>query len=105
MLKKGECFDMMAAQSVQNKLVEIDDDKAAIIMSLNLQKPTVILIIAIILGWDRFFLGDVALGLIKVLTCYGGGIWWLIDIFSAKRRTYDYNYRKFREAVMLYNNK
>ena len=71
------------------------------LMSLNLQKPTIMLIIAIALGWERFFLDDMVLGAIKVITCYGCGIWWLIDIFSAQRRTYEYNYRKFNEALML----
>ena len=70
-------------------------------MGISLQKPTVILILAIFLGWERFFLDDIGLGILKVLTCYGCGIWWLIDIFSAKRRAYEYNYKKFIETVSL----
>lgn len=101
MLKNGDCFDLLAAQEVQKRLTELDDDKATVILSLSLQKPTVILIIAILLGWDRFFLDDIGLGVVKVITCYGCGIWWLIDIFSAKKRTYEYNYKKFTEALML----
>ena len=101
MLKNGECFDMMAVQDVQNKLAEVDDAKSAMLMSMNLQKPTVMLIIAIVLGWERFFLDDIGLGVVKVITCYGCGIWWLIDIFSAQRRTYEYNYKKFNETLML----
>ena len=83
------------------KLAEIDDAKAAPMISLNLQKPTLMLIIAILLGWERFFLDDIGLGVVKVITCYGCGIWWLIDIFSAQKRTYAYNYKKFCEAYML----
>ncbi|MBR5385528.1 MAG: TM2 domain-containing protein [Bacteroidales bacterium] len=101
MLKNGDCFDMLALQDVQNKLAEVDDSKSAPLMGLGLQKPTVILIIAILLGWERFFLGDIGMGVLKVLTCQGCGIWWLIDIFSAQRRTYQYNYRKFNETLFL----
>ena len=101
MLKNGDCFDMMAIQDVQNKLTEIDDSKSALLMSLSLQKPTVILIIAIVLGWERFFLDDIGMGVVKVITCYGCGIWWLVDIFSAQKRAYDYNYKKFNETLML----
>ncbi len=101
MLKNGECFDIMAAQDVQTKLAEIDDSKSALLMSLSLQKPTIILLIAILLGWDRFFLDDIGLGIIKVLSCYGLGIWWLVDIFTAQKRTYEYNYRKFNEILLL----
>ena len=84
MLKNGECFDIMAAQDVQTKLAEIDDSKSALLMSLSLQKPTIILLIAILLGWDRFFLDDIGLG-----------------IFTAQKRTYEYNYRKFNETLLL----
>ena len=101
MLKNGECFDTVTLQDVQNKLSQLDDSKSALVMGLNLQKPTVILIIAILLGWERFFLDDIGMGVVKVITGYGCGIWWLIDIFSAQRRAYEYNYKKFNEAVML----
>jgi TM2 domain-containing membrane protein YozV len=32
------------------------------------------------LGIDRFYLGYVGLGVIKLLTVGGCGIWWLIDV-------------------------
>lgn len=101
MLKNGECFDSAMIFDIQTKLEQIDDSKAMALLSLDFQKPTFILIIAILLGWERFFLDDIGLAIVKIITCYGCGIWWLVDIFSAKRRTYRYNYKKFSEALMV----
>lgn len=43
----------------------------------------VILLVSIFLGWlgiDRFMMGQVGLGIVKLITMGGFGIWWFIDI-------------------------
>ena len=100
-IQNGSCFNSYQLPQIQKTLEELDDSKAAIVMGRGYHSTTLMLVIAIVLGWERFFLDDVVLGIVKVLTCYGFGIWWLIDLFSVTRRTQDYNFKKFNEAAML----
>lgn len=49
--------------------------------------------------YDRIWLGDIGLGVIKILTLGGCGIWGLIDVFTAGSRADNYNRDKAREIV------
>jgi len=62
-----------------------------------------ILIISILLGYlgiDRFLVGDIGLGLLKLLTGGVCGIFWLVDLFLITGRVDDYNRRKASEIAM-----
>ena len=48
-----------------------------------LKSKVVALILSIFLGElgiDRFYLGYIGTGILKLITCGGFGIWWLIDL-------------------------
>jgi len=64
---------------------------------------TIMLVISIFLGHfgiDRFLLGDIVFGLIKLFTFGGLGILTLIDWFLIMGRTDDYNRAKAHEIAM-----
>ena len=50
-------------------------------------------------GIDRYYLGQVGKGILKMFTAGGFVIWWLYDIFTAGERTDDYNYKMYREYI------
>jgi TM2 domain-containing membrane protein YozV len=53
------------------------------------QKQLTILLISFLAGYfglDRFYRGEVALGVIKLITCGGFGVWYLVDVAIAAYR-------------------
>ena len=85
---------------IKTKIETLDDSKYYLLSSLIFWSPTTILLIAIFLGWERFFLGQVGLGILKIITFYGFGIWWLVDLFSARNRAQRYNLEKFSRTIV-----
>jgi len=82
--------------SITDLLSRLPEDKANLLLSLELKDPTTILLFSIFLGElgvDRFMLGHTGLGIAKLLTCGGCGIWWIVDMFIISGRARDYNYQ------------
>ena len=79
----GNRLPIESMEMIRKKLVEMDYSIASIRMA-QFKDPTMAIILSVLvgsLGVDRFYIGDVGLGVGKLLTCGGAYIWWLIDIF------------------------
>jgi len=96
-----ENFKQQDLMLIKQKLEQMDDSKFSFIQGAEYQKPSTILLIAILLGMERFWLNDIGLGILKVVTCYGCMIWWLVDILSAKERAKKYNFAKFMQISSM----
>lgn len=84
---------------IREKLLALDDSKWTALSCIQFKNPTTALILSICLGgWgiDRFFIGDTGLGVGKLLTCGGFGIWAIIDWFMISGATKQKNYEKIQ---------
>ena len=95
----AENFHPQDLMTLKEQLEQTGEDKYFLLMGTELQKPSTILLIAILLGWERFWLEDIGLGILKIVTFQGCGIWWLVDIFSAKDRAKSYNFQKITKVL------
>ncbi len=85
---------------IKDKLLQMDYNTASIRMA-QFKDPTLALILSVLvgtLGVDRFYIGDVGIGVGKILTCGGAYIWWIIDLFLIQ----DATKRKNLESLMMF---
>jgi TM2 domain-containing membrane protein YozV len=88
---------------IRDRLLALDDSKFLQLQAVNLKDPTTMLIVSILgghFGIDRFLIGDTGLGVAKLLTCGGLGIWSLVDWFLIMGRTRETNFSRLQLAMM-----
>lgn len=99
--------DKLPAEKInilRTELAKIDECKFYGLTTIELKNPTTILLFALFLGGlslDRFLLGSTGIGIARILTFHGLGIWWLIDTITAMKRTREYNYLKIKSYLGL----
>ena len=95
-------FEGYQISLIRDQLVKLDDSKFINLQSANLKDPTTMLIVSLIgghFGVDRFLLGETGLGIAKLLTCGGFGIWTVIDWFLIMGRTRDINLQRVQRVL------
>ncbi len=102
LMSYGKYFEGYQLTFINEKLIKLDDSKFVQLQSVNLKDPTIVLVISIVggsLGIDRFFIGDTGLGVAKLLTCGGLGIWAIVDWFLIMGRAREINMQRIQQVL------
>ena len=87
---------------LKEKLTAMDDEKFSLISTIELKDPTILLIVSLFLGSmgiDRFMLGDIGLGVLKLLTSGCCGILTIIDWFTIMNKAKELNFNKLMTLI------
>ena len=93
-MSNSRYFENYHLSVIRDRLLSVDDSKWGLISSIRFKDPVLILIVSILvgpLGVDRFLIGDIGLGVGKLLTCGGFGIWAIVDWFLIQQATREKN--------------
>jgi TM2 domain-containing membrane protein YozV len=102
-MTNGKFFESHQIAVIRERLISLDDSKWILVQSVQFNDPTTSLIISVLvgqLGIDRFVIGDVGLGIGKLLTCGGLGIWTIIDWFLIMGATREKNMEKLQKVLL-----
>ena len=101
-MTNGKYFEAHQLNLIRERLLAIDESKWAMLSTIQFKDPTTMLIVSIVagnLGIDRFMIGDTGLGVGKLLTCGGAGIWGIIDWFMIQKATKEKNMEKIQQFL------
>lgn len=82
---------------LKDKLRTMDEEKFSLVSTIEMKDPTTLLLVSIFigtLGIDRFMLGDIGMGILKLLTGGCCGILTIVDWFTISKKTKDYNFNR-----------
>ena len=98
-MTNAKYFESYHINAIRERLLVLDDSKWVMISTVQLMDPTISLVISIFVGHfgiDRFIIGDIGLGIGKLLTCGGLGIWTIVDWFLIMGATKEKNMAKIQ---------
>lgn len=101
-LANGKFFESHQLPGIRERLITLDDSKWPLIQTVQFKDPTISLIVSLLagpFGIDRFLIGDTGLGIGKLLTCGGLGVWTLVDWFLIMGATREKNFTKLNQLM------
>ncbi len=127
-VSKGDNFPSESIPAIKQRLEALPNERESVIAAIDFKSPMVAFLLSIFLGWigiDRFYIGDIGLGVGKLVVnlfgntinaivstlTFGIGwflitpfvcIWWLIDLFLIMGATKKKNLKRFYQLLGEY---
>lgn len=96
-------FPIESLNLVRQRLSFVPDERFHRLTAIRYKNPILAFWLAFFLGQlgvGRFYIGDVILGVLKLITAGGLGIWWLIDLFIIIGTTRRKNLKTFMQIPL-----
>lgn len=101
-LSHNDKFPEDQITAIREQLLYLDENKWSAAYSISYKDPLIALLLSLFvgqLGIDRFYVGQTSLGVIKLLTCGGFGIWSIVDLFLIMNAAREENARKLLNTI------
>ena len=101
-MTNAKYFEAHQIPIMRDRLLSVDDSKWMMIQTIPLKDPQTSLIVSILggsLGIDRFIIGDIGIGIAKLLTCGGFYIWTIVDWFMIQGATREKNMQALQQFL------
>ena len=101
-MTNSKYFESYHISLIRERLLKMDDSRWIMISTIQFLDPTTSIIVSILVGTfgiDRFLIGDTGMGIAKLFTCGGFGIWTIVDWFLIQSATKDKNMSKLQQVL------
>lgn len=103
-MANAKFFPEDSINELKTRLSKLSQNQFNAIQGIQLKDPMIMLLLSLFLGsWgiDRFLLKEIGLGIIKLLTAGGCGIWTIVDWFLVMNRTREFNYKLVSNSLPI----
>ena len=103
-MANAKFFPEDSINELKARLSKLSQNQFNAIQGIQLKDPMIMLLLSLFLGsWgiDRFLLKEIGLGIIKLLTAGGCGIWTIVDWFLVMNRTREFNYELVSNSLPI----